>query len=132
MPKSIKPKGPDYIQPVNGAVLTQFGEKTRYGINKGVRFSAKRGAKVVSAATGRIIYADYDATFGNLVIIKVDNKNIVTSYAHMEDIVVSKGEKIKQGALLGYVGSSGKVSRPQLHFAIREGKIAKDPLKYLK
>ena len=127
-----KPKMPDFIKPLDGKILAKFGEDTIYGKNKGINISAKPGTKIISSANGRIIYADYDATFGYLVIIKLDNKNIVTSYAHLEDIIVAKGASIKQGDVIGYVGSSGKVKTPQLHFGIREGKIAKDPLNYVK
>jgi LysM repeat protein len=128
----IKAKTPDFISPVNGKVLTKFGEKTPYGVNKGVNIAAKEGTKIVASADGRIIYADYDATFGYLVIIKVDGQNIVTSYAHMEDLIISKGKPIKQGDVIGYVGNTGKVDKFQLHFGIREGKTAKDPLKFVK
>lgn len=127
-----KPKAPDFIKPLDGKILAKFGEDTIYGKNKGVNIGAKPGTKILSSANGRIIYADYDATFGYLVIIKLDNKNIVTSYAHLEDIIVTKGASIKQGDVVGYVGNSGKVKAPQLHFGIREGKIAKDPLNYVK
>lgn len=122
----------DYIKPVDGRIISKFGEKTDYGPNKGINISAKNGTKVLATATGSVIYASYDGTFGNLVIIKLSDKNIITSYAHLEDLVISKGASIKQGDIVGYVGSTGKVKSPQLHFAVREGKIAKDPLKYVK
>ena len=121
----------EFIQPVEGTIITKFGEKTQHGINKGLSIAAKQGTKVVAAASGKVIYADYDATFGNLVIIKLNNKNVVTSYAHLEDIILSKGSSINQGDIVGYVGSTGKVKESQLHFGIREGKVAKDPLGYI-
>ena len=135
VPQSIeveKPKGPDFVKPLKGKILVKFGEKTPYGINKGINIAAKEGTKIVSSASGKVIYADYDATFGYLVIIKVDGKNIVNSYAHMEDLIVTKGKTIRQGDVIGYVGNTGKVDSFQLHFGIREGKVAKDPLEYIK
>ena len=122
---------PDYILPVDGTVITKFGDKTDHGINKGINISAKEGATVVASASGKVIYADYDATFGNLIIIKLDNKNTVLSYSHLEDLVVNKGTHLKQGDIVGYVGNTGKVKQPQLHFAVREGKNAVDPLKFV-
>ncbi len=121
----------EYINPVNGKVITKFGDKTPFGTSKGINISAKPGTKVLSTASGRVIYADYDATFGNLVIIKLDGKNIVTSYAHLEDIILTKGASVKQGDVVGYVGSTGKVTEPQLNFGIREGKVAKDPSQFV-
>jgi murein DD-endopeptidase MepM/ murein hydrolase activator NlpD len=121
----------EYITPVKGKVITKFGDKTPFGTSKGISISAKPGTKVLSTAAGKVIYADYDATFGNLVIIKLDGKNLVTSYAHLEDIILTKGTSVKQGDVVGYVGSTGKVTEPQLNFGIREGKVAKDPAKFV-
>jgi murein DD-endopeptidase MepM/ murein hydrolase activator NlpD len=128
---TIEFKTSEFIPPLDGKLISKFGDDTIYGKNKGINIEAKPGTKIVAAASGKVIYADYDATFGNLVIIKLDNKNIVTSYAHLEDIVLAKGASVKQGDVIGYVGSSGKVKTPQLQFGIREGKVAKDPLKYV-
>ena len=123
---------PDFIPPVHGKVISKFGESTKYGQNKGINIAAKQGTKILATTSGKVIYADYDATFGYLMLIKVAGKNIITSYAHLEDMILSKGTSIKQGDVIGYIGSSGKVKTPQLHFGIREGKIAKDPLQYVK
>lgn len=128
----LKPKTPDFIKPVDGNVIVKFGENAPYGVNKGINIAAKEGTKIVASASGKVIYADYDATFGYLVIIKVDDQNIVISYAHMEDLIITKGKAVKQGDIIGYVGNTGKIDRPQLHFAIREGKSAKDPMKFIK
>lgn len=121
-----------FIKPVKGKIITKFGESAPYGISKGINIAAKEGTKIVASASGKVIYADYDATFGYLVIIKVDGKNIVTSYAHMEDLIISKGKSVTQGDIIGYVGNTGKVDKHQLHFSIREGKKAKDPMKFIK
>ena len=122
----------EYIMPLKGKIIAKFGDKTDLGASKGVSIGAKLGSDVRAAASGKVIYADYDATYGNLVIVKLDGKNIVTSYAHLEDITKKKGDDVAQGEVLGHVGSSGKVKEPQLNFGIREGKIAKDPAKFLK
>jgi len=61
----------------------------------------------------------------------LDNKNIVLSYSHLEDLIVKKDTHLKQGDIVGYVGSTGKTKQPQLHFAVREGKTAVDPLKFV-
>ncbi len=118
----------DYIKPVNGKVIVKFGQRTKHGINKGINIAAPEGSQVISSASGKVIYADYDAIFGNLVIVKSDINNTIISYSHLKNVQVKKGARIKQSEIIGYVGISGKVNRPQLHFAIREGKKALDPL----
>lgn len=135
-PKSkVKPvmiQEASFINPVEGKILSPFGSSTVYGVNKGLNIAAKAGTKVVASASGKVIYSDYDSTFGNLVMIKVANENTVTAYAHLEDLIVNKGSMVKQGDIIGYVGSTGKVKESQLHFAIREGKKSIDPQKYVK
>jgi murein DD-endopeptidase MepM/ murein hydrolase activator NlpD len=119
----------DFIPPVSGKILSKFGTKTNSGTNKGISISAKQGTKVLASAGGKVIYSDYDATFGNLIIVKLDGKNTFMSYAHLDDLPLAKGANVKQGDVIGYVGTSGKVNEPQLNFGIREGKVAKDPEK---
>lgn len=121
----------DYINPVEGTIITKFGEKTEHGTNKGINISAPVDTPVISSSSGKVIYADFDATFGNLVIIKSDNNNTVLSYAHLKNLSVSKGAHLKRGETIGFVGTTGKVKKPQLHFAVREGKKAVDPLKFV-
>ena len=121
-----------FIKPVDGEIISKFGKSSGAGSDQGINIASKAGNKVKAAASGTVIYSDYDATFGNLVIIKLDNKNMVTAYAHLQDLVVKKGDKISQSNIVGYVGSTGKVDQSQLYFAIREGKKPVDPLKYLR
>lgn len=121
-----------FKKPVDGKLIAKFGQNTANGSNKGINIAAPAGTKVVASASGKVVYADFDAIFGNLVIIKLDGKSTVTAYAHLEDLMVQKGAHLNQGDLVGYVGASGKVKESQLHFAIREGKKAVDPLKYVK
>lgn len=121
----------DYINPVEGTIITKFGEKTEHGTNKGINISAPIGTPVVAASSGKVIYANFDATFGNLVIIKSDNNNTVLSYAHLKNLSVSKGAHLKRGETIGFVGTTGKIKKAQLHFAVREGKKAVDPLKFV-
>jgi murein DD-endopeptidase MepM/ murein hydrolase activator NlpD len=131
-PEVVQNKNYKFIKPVNaGKMISNFGENSNGINNKGINIAVEAGTKIVSSTDGSVIYADYDATYGNLVIIKMTNENIVTAYAHLEEIIVEKGQKIVQGEIIGYVGQSGKVNMPQLYFAIREGKTPVDPKKYI-
>ncbi len=120
-----------FIKPLDGEIISKFGKESGVGAGQGINIASKAGNKVKAAAGGTVIYSEYDATFGNLVIIKLDNQNMVTAYAHLQDLVVKKGAKISQGDVVGYVGSTGKVDQSQLYFAIREGKKPVDPMKYI-
>lgn len=128
----LQPPKDEFINPLEGKIISKFGENTVYGINKGINISAVQGASISSSTSGKVIYSDYDAIFGNLILIKSNGKNIISSYAHLEKSLVKKGESVDQGDVIGYVGKSGKVNKPQLNFGIREGKKAKDPLKFIR
>ena len=65
-----------------------------------------------------------------MILIK-HSKNWITAYAHLEKIVKQKGNYVKKGETIGLVGKTGNVSEIQLHFEIRKGKEAVNPLKYL-
>ena len=68
--------------------------------------------------------------FGNLLLIKHQD-NWVTAYAHNQRLLVRAGDKVRRGQPVAEVGSSGNVSTPQLHFEIRKGSRAVDPVNVL-
>ena len=55
----------------------------------------------------------------------------MTAYGHNDQLLVARGDKVTKGQIISYSGSSGNVRIPQLHFEIRKGTKAVDPLKYL-
>jgi murein DD-endopeptidase MepM/ murein hydrolase activator NlpD len=122
----------DFINPVEGDIICSFGEETEAGRkNEGVNFVANAGSNVHSVASGTVIYASNQLEdYGNLVIVKHDN-SLVTTYAHLQQISVQKGQKVTVGDIVGKVGATGNVSSPQLHFAVRKGKDVVDPALYL-
>jgi len=69
--------------------------------------------------------------FGNLLLIKHAG-GWVTAYAHNDRLLVRRGDKVGKGQVVAKVGASGNVGSPQLHFEIRKGKRAINPLRHLK
>ena len=112
-------------------ILSQFGPKGNGKANDGINIASSEGEPVWAAADGEVVYVGNELEgYGNIAIIKhSDNKT--TTYAHLSRYTVDKYDRIKQGDIIGYVGNTGNVKEPQLHFAIRDGKDAVDPLKYL-
>ncbi len=120
-----------FIWPVDGKVVKAFGSQKGNEYNDGINIAASAGTQVKASSAGRVVYTgDSLKSYGNLVIVKHDN-GLLSAYAHLNDIKVSKDQKIARGQVLGTVGSSGKVDSPQLYFAIRKGKEARDPNIYL-
>jgi murein DD-endopeptidase MepM/ murein hydrolase activator NlpD len=120
-----------YIWPVEGRLISGFGG-TGDGIhNDGIDIAAARGAPVRCAGNGTVVYAGRHLRgYGNLVLVRHPD-GWVTAYAHMQKLLVSKGQQIAQGDTIGTVGSTGSVADDQLHFEIRRGTEALDPVKYL-
>lgn len=121
-------KGSPFIWPVEGKLVSKFGVKGEGLRNDGVNIVAPRGTVVRAARPGAVAYAGNELRgFGNLLLIKHGN-NWVTAYAHNETLLVRRGERVRQGQVIARVGSSGNVVQPQLHFEIRKGNTAVDPL----
>ena len=126
-PASIK----GFVWPVRGKVISGFGAKAKGMRNDGINISTRRGASVVAAENGVVVYAGNELRgFGNLLLIK-HSGGWVTAYAHNEKVLVKRGARVSKGQPIATVGSTGSVKRPQLHFEMRHGRIAKDPKKYL-
>lgn len=118
--------------PVRGKILSGYGSKTNGLFNDGVNIKASRGATVAAAENGLVAYAGNEVKgMGNLVIIQ-HSDGWMTVYAHMESMSVRRGHKVSVGQKIGTVGTSGKVDQPQLHFEIRKGTRAYNPINYLK
>lgn len=115
------------IWPVRGRVVSAFGPKGSGVVNDGVNIAAETGTPVRAAASGKVAYAGNKIKgYGNMVLIThAGGRN--TTYAHLSKMAVAKNARVKQGDIIGYVGDSGNVKSPQLHFAVREGKTPVNP-----
>ena len=123
--------GKGFSWPVKGKVLSSYGGKSKGLQNDGINIAAPRGAPVRAAENGVVAYSGNELRgFGNLLLLK-HSGGWITAYAHNDTLLVKRGDKIKKGQTIARVGSSGSVQNPQLHFELRKGKKAIDPIKYL-
>ena len=89
-------------------------------------------SKIKAAENGVVAYSGNELKgFGNLVLIK-HSDGWITAYAHADKISVKKGMTVKKGQVIGEVGNTGNVKTPQLHFEVRKGTKASNPINYLK
>jgi lipoprotein NlpD len=123
-----KPEGPglQFIWPARGKVIAGFAEPR----SKGIDIDGKLGDPVVAAAAGRVTYTGSGIPgLGKLVVIKHDN-GFITVYAHNRDIVVKEQQSVARGQKIAELGNTD-ADRPKLHFQIRKGAAAVDPMRYL-
>ena len=120
-----------FYSPLDGEIITKFGIKSDGVMNEGVYIEADYGTIVKSSADGEVIFVGSDLKdFGKLLIVK-HSENLITSYAHLSKIYVHEGEIITRGQPIAEVGSSGKVTKSQLYFEIRQDNEALDPIPFL-
>ena len=115
----------DWTWPVKGRVLAPFSETT-----KGMDIGGRKGAPVLAAASGRVIYADAGVRgYGKLIIIK-HNDTWVSAYAHNDTIVVKEQQDVRKGQKIAEMGASD-ADQVKLHFEVRRQGKPVDPAKVL-
>ncbi len=98
--------------------------------HKGVDYAAARGTPVRATADGSVQFSGNQGGYGRVIILRHGNQQS-TVYAHLERFAqnIRSGGRVKQGQIIGYVGSSGLASGPHLHYEFRINGQHKDPLK---
>lgn len=94
--------------------------------HKGIDFAAPTGTPIRSTGDGTVEFAGNAGGYGNVVVIR-HGSLYTTAYAHMSRIATRHGERVAQGEVIGYVGSTGWSTGPHLHYEFRVNNIALDP-----
>ncbi len=127
-----------FIRPVSGPITSPFGYRTdpitgATAFHSGIDFGASCGTPIKAAATGTVFQVVPEASsggYGNMTIIK-HGGNIATLYGHQSSIVVSPGQTVLIGQVIGYVGSTGKSTGCHLHWEVRINGTPVNPAAYL-
>ncbi len=122
--------------PIDGARLSSGFGKRRHpilGYNKmhrGVDFAALRGTPIYAAGNGVVVTSGRNGAYGKYVNIR-HNSRYSTAYAHMRRIHKSarRGKRVKQGQIIGYVGTTGRSTGPHLHYEILVGGRRTNPMR---
>jgi murein DD-endopeptidase MepM/ murein hydrolase activator NlpD len=119
-----------FAWPVAGQVISGFGVSRSGERNDGINIAARANTPIRASASGRVSYAGTLNGYGNLTLIKHSN-GYVTAYAHADRLLVVQGDFVAKGQVIGYVGQTGDVSSPQVHFEIRNGSTPVNPERLL-
>ena len=120
------------MAPVSARITSGFGYRyhpiLHYSrLHAGIDFGARWGTPIVAAADGQVVAAGYAGGYGRQVRI-AHAAGVLTSYSHMSAIATASGTAVRQGQVIGYVGSSGLSTGPHLHFEVRIGGQPVNPL----
>jgi murein DD-endopeptidase MepM/ murein hydrolase activator NlpD len=126
-----------FIMPVEGIISGVYGSqrilngKPRWP-HYGIDIAAKQGTMIASSGTGVVTMAEDDLYYTGGTIIMDHGHGISTIYSHLENILVSVGDQINQGDIIGTVGSTGRSTGPHLDFRINWFQTRLDPMSVLK
>ena len=126
-----------FIMPVDGIITGVYGsQRILNGKPKwphyGIDIAAKQGTQIISSATGVVTMAEDDLYYTGGTIIMDHGHGISTIYSHLENVLVSVGDKINQGDVIGTVGSTGRSTGPHLDFRINWFQTRLDPMSVIK
>ena len=126
-----------FIMPVEGIISGVYGSqrilngKPRWP-HYGIDIAAKQGTMIKSSGSGVVTMAEDDLYYTGGTIIMDHGHGISTIYSHLENVLVSIGDQINQGDVIGTVGSTGRSTGPHLDFRINWFQTRLDPMSVLK
>ena len=126
-----------FIMPVEGIITGVYGSqrilngKPRWP-HYGIDIAADKGTMILSSGTGVVTMAEDDLYYTGGTIIMDHGHGISTIYSHLENVLVSVGDQINQGDVIGTVGSTGRSTGPHLDFRINWFQTRLDPMTVLK
>lgn len=121
-----------FLQPVQGQITTEYGS-VRYtngaissSRHSGIDIAAREGTPVLAAGNGRVLFAGYLQLTGNTIVIE-HGMGLKSFYYHMQKTNVEAEDQVKQGDVIGAVGTTGYSTGPHLHFAMTVNQVFINP-----
>ena len=96
--------------------------------HRAIDYAAKAGTPIRATADGTVVMAGWDGPYGNKVSIR-HNATYTTNYAHQSRMAVKRGQKVEQGQVIGYVGSTGFSTGPHLHYEMVKNGTKINPMR---
>ncbi|UCH90695.1 MAG: peptidoglycan DD-metalloendopeptidase family protein [Nitrospirota bacterium] len=124
-----------FLWPAKGKVVSFFGRQKHptfdtYVNKKGIEIKAREGSPIRSISAGKVVYADWLKGYGLVVIVDHTN-GFYSLYAHASKLLVTEGNGVTMGQMIGHTGETGVTEDDTLYFELRKGTTPIDPLKWL-
>nr|WP_240795555.1 M23 family metallopeptidase [Aquibacillus halophilus] len=116
-------------------ITSKFGNRfdpftARSSTHTGIDIAGPYGTEIYATADGEVIFADRHGGYGNSIIIK-HTSELETRFAHLSEIIVETGQKVKKGETIGHMGSTGRSTGVHLHYEVLHNEIPIDPYDYM-
>lgn len=123
------------VRPANGWVSSTFGYRTspftgRKTFHKGLDIANRQGTPIVATADGVVTFTGSKGNIGKLLIID-HGHGMVTKFGHLQKIIKKRGETVKRGDHVAYMGNTGKSTGPHVHYEVRLNGLPVNPSKYI-
>jgi lipoprotein NlpD len=117
--------------PLRGKIVRSFSTQTQAGGGKGIEIAVRVGSPVLAAEAGKAIYSgDGVNGYGHLIILQHENE-LFTVYGFNQQNLIRQGDFVSQGEKIALSGVPPAGGQARLHFEVRKGKLAVDPILYL-
>jgi len=121
--------GGPFLWPASGTVSSSFGPRGN-AHHDGIDIAAPEGTPVRAALDGTVAYVGVLRGYGKVVIL-AHQDGLTTVYAHHSRNLVKHGARVRRGAVIAFVGQTGRTTGPNLHFEVRKDNRARDPMAFL-
>jgi murein DD-endopeptidase MepM/ murein hydrolase activator NlpD len=123
------------IWPTKGWISSEFGYRQspftgEKEFHKGLDICSKKGSPIISPANGVVSSIETDPGYGKLLIIN-HGYGLITRYAHLDKVMVKKGQAVQRGQEIALVGNTGRTTGPHLHYEVHFNGVPVNPLRYI-
>ena len=113
--------------PIQGFISQDFDINDMNHYHPGIDIACAEGTPVLATASGEVMYADYDSTYGYMVVLN-HNDTVSTLYGHNKELLVKPGQQVFAGSRIALSGNTGISTAPHLHYEIRINDEPIDPM----
>jgi murein DD-endopeptidase MepM/ murein hydrolase activator NlpD len=123
------------IWPTKGWISSEFGYRRspftgEREFHKGLDICSRKGTSIISPANGVVRSIETDPGYGKMVVVN-HGYGLVTRYAHLDKVMVKKGQAVQRGQEIALVGNTGRTTGPHLHYEVHLNGVPVNPLRYI-